>query len=69
MKKLLSTTIAVGIFASISFSSAAFANVDPGTLPQLGSKGPVDATVTHPSDKNLNVKLKEGNNYIGVHLT
>ncbi len=65
MKKLLSTTIAVGIFASISFSSAAFANVDPGTLPQLGSKGPVDATVTHPSDKNLNVKLKEGNNTVG----
>ena len=61
MKKLLSTTIAVGIFASMSIAPA-FAAVDAGALPSLG--GSVNADVT-TNGSNMNIQIQGGQGSTG----
>ncbi len=62
MKKLLSTTIAVGIFASMSIAPA-FAAVDAGALPSLG--GSVNADVT-TNGSNMNIQIQGGQGSLGT---
>ncbi len=62
MKKLLSTTIAVGIFASMSIVPV-YADVAPDALPKLGSAH--NATVTTPDDFNMNVQVNGGKGSVG----
>ena len=66
MKKLLSTTIAVGIFASMSIAPA-FAAVDAGALPSLG--GSVNADVTTNGSNKSKVDKVVLEHCIGMILT
>ena len=61
MKKLLSTTIAVGIFASMSIAPV-FAAVDAGALPSLG--GSHNANVT-TDGSNMNIQIQGGQGSTG----
>ena len=63
MKKLLSTTIAVGIFASLSFSQAAYADVAANTLPTLNNA--TNGTVT-TTGNNMNVQINAGQGGVGT---
>ena len=63
MKKLLSTTIAVGIFASLSFTQAAYADVAVNTLPTLNSA--TNGTVT-TTGNNMNVQINAGQGGVGT---
>ncbi len=63
MKKLLSTTIAVGIFTSMSIVPV-YADVAADALPQLGSAH--NATVTTPQDNNMNVQVNGGQGSVGT---
>ena len=62
MKKLLSTTLAVGIFASINFSPV-FASVDVNALPNLNSA--TNASVTTDAN-NMNVQINAGQGGVGT---
>ncbi len=63
MKKLLSTTLAVGIFTSLSISPA-FA-IAANTLP-TGEHNMSNANVTRPTDHNMNVQVNGGNGTVGT---
>ena len=62
MKKLLSTTIAVGIFASMSISPA-LADVAAGALPNLGNATNADVTT---SGSNMNIQIQGGQGGLGT---
>ena len=62
MKKLLSTTIAVGIFASMSICPA-IADVAAGALPTLNNAINADITT---SGSNMNVQINAGTNGLGT---
>ena len=62
MKKLLSTTIAVGIFASMSISPA-MADVAAGALPNLGNATNADVTT---SGSNMNIQIQGGQGGLGT---
>ena len=62
MKKLLSTTIAVGIFASMSISPA-FAAVGANVLPSLNNATNADVTT---SGNNMNVQIQGGQGSVGT---
>ncbi|MBQ8887674.1 MAG: filamentous hemagglutinin N-terminal domain-containing protein [Candidatus Gastranaerophilales bacterium] len=62
MKKLLSTTIAVGIFASMSISPA-LAAVGANVLPSLDSATNADVTT---SGNNMNIQIQGGQGGVGT---
>ena len=62
MKKILSTTIAVGIFATMSITPS-LAAVDAGTLPSLDSKINADVTT---NGNNMNVQIQGGQGGVGT---
>ena len=62
MKKLLSTTIAVGIFTSMSISPV-LADVAAGTLPSLNNA--TNATVT-TNKANMNIQINGGQGSVGT---
>ena len=62
MKKLLSTTIAVGMFATINFSPV-FAAVDVNALPNLNSA--TNASVTTDAN-NMNIQINAGQGGVGT---
>ena len=63
MKKLLSTSIAVGILASTSFAPAAFADVAANTLPSL--KDSNNATLS-TNGSNMNIQINGGQGSVGT---
>ncbi len=63
MKKLLSTSIAVGILASTSFAPAAFADVAANTLPSL--KDSHNATLS-TNGSNMNIQINGGQGGVGT---
>ncbi|MCD7879687.1 MAG: filamentous hemagglutinin N-terminal domain-containing protein [Candidatus Gastranaerophilales bacterium] len=63
MKKLLSSTIAVGIFASMSVSPV-FADVSANTLPSYNSS--TNSVITTPSDNYMNVQTTGGQGSLGT---
>ena len=63
MRKLLSTTIAVGIFASVGFTSASFADVAAGALPSLNSATNADVTT---AGNNMNIQIQGGQGGVGT---
>ena len=63
MRKLLSTTIAVGIFASVGFTSAAFADVAAGALPSLNNATNADVTT---AGNNMNIQIQGGQGSVGT---
>ena len=62
MKKLLSTTIAVGIFASLSISPV-LADVSANALPSLNNKVNADVTT---SGSNMNIQIQGGQGSLGT---
>ena len=62
MKKLLSTTIAVGIFASMSITPV-LADVSAGALPSLDSATNADVTT---SGTNMNIQIQGGQGGVGT---
>lgn len=63
MRKLLSTTIAVGIFASVGFAAPALADVAAGALPSLGSATNADVTT---AGNNMNIQITGGTGSVGT---
>ena len=64
MKKLLSTTIAVGIFAATGLTPAAFADVAASALPSLNNATNADVTVGNSN--NMNIQIQGGQGGVGV---
>ena len=64
MKKLLSTTIAVGIFAATGLSPAAFADVAASALPSLNNATNADVTIGNSND--MNIQIQGGQGGVGV---
>ncbi len=62
MKKLLSTTIAVGIFASLNIAPA-LADVSAGALPSLNSATNADVTT---AGTNMNIQIQGGQGSVGT---
>ena len=62
MKKLLSTTLAVGIFASMSITPV-LADVSAGALPSLDSATNADVTT---SGTNMNIQIQGGQGGVGT---
>lgn len=62
MRKLLSTTILVGILASTSIAPA-FADISAGALPSLNNAVNADVTT---NNANMNIKINGGQNGVGV---
>ncbi len=62
MKKLLSTTIAVGIFASMSITPV-FADVSAGALPSLDNATNADVTT---NGTNMNIQIQGGQGGVGT---
>ena len=62
MKKLLSTTLAVGIMASMSFSPV-LADVPVNTLPSLNNAVNADVTV---NANDMNIKINAGQGGVGT---
>ena len=61
MRKLLSTTLAVGIFASVGFASSAYA-LDANVLPQLNNS---DNAIVGTNGNNMNIQIQGGENGAG----
>ncbi len=64
MKKLLSTTIAVGIFAATGLTPAAFADVAASALPSLNNATNADVTIGNSND--MNIQIQGGQGGVGV---
>ncbi len=64
MKKLLSTTLAVGIFAVTGLTPAAFADVAASALPSLNNATNADVTVG--DSNNMNIQIQGGQGGLGV---
>ena len=64
MKKLLSTTIAVGIFAATGLTPAAFADVAASALPSLNNATNADVTVGNSN--NMNIQITGGQGSVGT---
>ena len=63
MRKLLSTALMLGFFASISCNSSAIADVAAGALPTLNNAVNADITT---SGSNMNVQINAGTNGLGT---
>ena len=64
MRKLLSTALALGVFASTGLAPAAFADVALNALPNLNSAD--KAIVTTPGAGQMNIKIDAGQGGVGT---
>ncbi len=66
MRKLLSTVLTVSTFSFLGLSSQVFANIDAGTLPELGSKSSNTEVNIQQAQKRADITINDGEGALGT---